>query len=44
MVATSSIGKLKGTWELVASENFDNYMQEIVRRFSCFLFIRIFVL
>ena len=38
MAATSAIEKLKGTWEYVEGENFDDYMKEIVRR-SSLLFI-----
>jgi predicted YcjX-like family ATPase len=33
MAATSGIQKLKGTWEYVDGERFDDYMKEIVRRF-----------
>ena len=34
MAATSAIQKLKGTWEYVDGEHFDDYMKELVRRFS----------
>lgn len=32
MAATSGIEKLKGTWEYVDGEHFDDFMKEIVRR------------
>jgi hypothetical protein len=31
MTATAGIEKLKGTWEYVTGENFDEFMKEIVR-------------
>lgn len=31
MSATSAIQKLKGTWEYVDGEHFDDYMKELVR-------------
>jgi hypothetical protein len=34
MAETSGIEKLQGTWEYVNGENFDDYMKEIVRKFS----------
>ena len=36
MAATSAIQKLKGTWEYVDGEHFDDYMKELVRRISAF--------
>ena len=31
MTATAGIEKLKGTWEYVDGEHFDDFMKEIVR-------------
>ncbi len=44
MAATSSIQKLKGTWEYVDGEHFDDYMKELVRRFSLKTWLDFFVL
>jgi hypothetical protein len=37
MAAKSAIEKLKGTWEYVDGERFDDYMKELVRRYLCFV-------
>jgi hypothetical protein len=50
MAANSGVEKLQGTWEYVDGEHFDDYMKEIVRRFSslmisiCFICNRVLVL
>ncbi len=36
MAATSGIQNLKGTWDYVDGEHFDDYMKELVRRSSSF--------
>jgi len=35
-MATGGVEKVVGTWEYVDGEHFDDYMKEIVRRFSIF--------
>lgn len=42
MAATSAIEKLKGTWEYVDGEHFDDFMKEIVSREKKTLFSIIF--
>ncbi len=43
MAANSGVQKLKGTWEYVDGERFDDYMKEIVRRFICWKFRSFFL-
>jgi hypothetical protein len=44
MAANSSVQKLKGTWEYVDGEHFDDYMKELVRRFFFAYSVDYFVL
>jgi hypothetical protein len=39
MAAHHGIDKLKGTWEYVDGEHFDDYMKELVRRYLCFVYL-----
>jgi hypothetical protein len=39
MAATPAVQKLKGTWEYVDGEHFDDYMKELVRRFFVLFYI-----
>ena len=41
MAASSEVQKLKGTWEYVDGEHFDDYMKEIVSGFT-FEFVKLF--
>jgi hypothetical protein len=38
-MATSGVEKLVGTWEYVDGEHFDDYMKELVRRFSILIIL-----
>jgi hypothetical protein len=43
MAVPSSVQKLKGTWEYVDGEHFDDWMKEIVRRFSWFVSLKFYL-